>query len=50
MIVKLGKIVVCQCLGTKRQKILYRDIEEIKRIFWCAKTILHYNSWRIAFC
>jgi diphthine synthase len=28
--IKLSKLVVCQCLGTKRQKILYRDIEEIK--------------------
>jgi diphthine synthase len=28
--VKLGKLVVCQCLGTKRQKILYRDINEIR--------------------
>ncbi len=28
--VKLGKLVVCQCLGTKRQKILYRDISEIR--------------------
>lgn len=28
--VKLGKLIVCQCLGTKRQKILYRDIDEIR--------------------
>jgi diphthine synthase len=28
--IKLGKIVVCQCMGTKRQKILYRDINEIR--------------------
>jgi diphthine synthase len=28
--VKLEKLVVCQCLGTKRQKIMYRDISEIK--------------------
>jgi diphthine synthase len=28
--VKLGKLVVCQCLGTKKQKILYRPIEEIR--------------------
>lgn len=28
--VKLGKLIVCQCLGTKRQKILYRNIEEIR--------------------
>ncbi len=28
--IKLGKLVVCQCLGTKRQKILYRDINEIR--------------------
>jgi diphthine synthase len=28
--VKLGKLVVCQCLGTKRQKILYRSIEQIR--------------------
>jgi diphthamide biosynthesis methyltransferase len=28
--IKLGKIVVCQCLGTKRQKILYRDINEAR--------------------
>jgi diphthine synthase len=28
--VKLKKLIVCQCLGTKRQKILYRDINEIK--------------------
>jgi diphthine synthase len=28
--VKLGKLVICQCLGTKRQKILYRTIEEIR--------------------
>ena len=28
--VKLGKIIVCQCLGTKRQKILYRDIKEVR--------------------
>jgi diphthine synthase len=28
--VKLGKLVICQCLGTKRQKILYRSIDEIR--------------------
>jgi diphthine synthase len=28
--VKLGKIIVCQCLGTKRQKILYRGIDEVR--------------------
>jgi len=28
--VKLKKLLVCQCLGTKRQKILYRDINEIR--------------------
>jgi diphthine synthase len=28
--VKLGKLVICQCLGTKRQKILYRSMEEIR--------------------
>jgi len=28
--VKLKKLIVCQCLGTKRQKILYRDINEIR--------------------
>jgi diphthine synthase len=28
--VKLGKLIICQCLGTKRQKILYRDLEEIR--------------------
>jgi diphthine synthase len=28
--VKLGKIIICQCLGTKRQKILYRDMNEIR--------------------
>jgi diphthine synthase len=28
--VKLGKLIICQCLGTKRQKILYRDIDEIR--------------------
>ncbi|MCX6750552.1 MAG: diphthine synthase [Candidatus Pacearchaeota archaeon] len=28
--VKLGKLVVCQCLGTKKQKILYRGIEEVR--------------------
>jgi diphthine synthase len=28
--VKLKKLVVCQCLGTKRQKIMYRDLEEIR--------------------
>jgi diphthine synthase len=27
---KLEKLIVCQCLGTKRQKILYRDISEIR--------------------
>jgi len=28
--IKLGKLVICQSLGTKRQKILYRTIEEIR--------------------
>ena len=28
--VKLGKLIVCQSLGTKRQKILYRSIDEIR--------------------
>lgn len=28
--VKLNKIVICQSLGTKKQKILYRSLEEIK--------------------
>jgi diphthine synthase len=28
--VKLGKLVICQCLGTKKQKILYRGIDEIR--------------------
>ncbi|HPD81936.1 MAG TPA: diphthine synthase [Candidatus Pacearchaeota archaeon] len=28
--VKLKKLVVCQCLGTKRQKIMYRDLDEIR--------------------
>jgi diphthine synthase len=28
--IKLGKLIVCQCMGTKRQKILYRDIGEIR--------------------
>jgi len=28
--VKLDKLVVCQSLGTKKQKILYRNMEEIK--------------------
>jgi diphthine synthase len=28
--IKLSKLIVCQCLGTKRQKIMYRDLEEIK--------------------
>lgn len=28
--VKLNKMIICQCLGTKRQKIMYRDLEEIK--------------------
>lgn len=28
--VKLNKLLVCQALGTKKQKILYKDIEEIK--------------------
>lgn len=27
---KLSKLIVCQALGTKRQKILYRDISEIR--------------------
>ena len=30
--VKLNKLIVCQCLGTKR-------------IFWCSETLLHHNSW-----
>jgi diphthine synthase len=28
--VKLDKLIVCQCMGTKRQKILYRGMEEIR--------------------
>lgn len=28
--VKLNKLIVCQALGTKRQKILYKDISEIR--------------------
>ncbi len=28
--IKLGKLVVCQCLGTKKQKILYKDIDEVR--------------------
>jgi diphthine synthase len=28
--IKLDKLVVCQCLGTKRRKIMYRDFYEIK--------------------
>lgn len=28
--VKLDRLVICQCMGTKRQKILYREMEEIK--------------------
>ncbi len=28
--VKLDRLVICQCMGTKRQKILYRELEEIK--------------------
>lgn len=28
--VKLDKLIICQCLGTKRQKILYRNIDEIR--------------------
>jgi diphthine synthase len=28
--VKLGKLIVCQCLGTKKQKILYRELNEIR--------------------
>jgi len=28
--VKLDKLVICQCLGTKKRKILYRNLEEIK--------------------
>jgi diphthine synthase len=35
--VKLGKLIICQCLGTKRQKILYRDIEEIREFSGVAK-------------
>lgn len=27
---KLGKIVICQAMGTKKQKILYRTIEEVR--------------------
>jgi diphthamide biosynthesis methyltransferase len=29
--VKLKKIVICQALGTRKQKILYRDIEEVRK-------------------
>jgi diphthine synthase len=28
--IKLGKLIVCQCLGTKRQKIMYREIDEVR--------------------
>lgn len=28
--IKLDRLVICQCMGTKRQKILYREMEEIK--------------------
>lgn len=28
--IKLEKLIICQCLGTKKQKILYRDISEIR--------------------
>jgi diphthine synthase len=28
--IKLDKLVVCQCLGTKRRKIMYRNFDEIK--------------------
>jgi diphthamide biosynthesis methyltransferase len=28
--IKLNKLVVCQALGTKKQKILYKDINEIR--------------------
>ena len=28
--IKLSKLIVCQCLGTKRKKILYRNIDEIR--------------------
>lgn len=28
--IKFKKLIVCQCLGTKKQKILYRDFSEIK--------------------
>jgi diphthine synthase len=29
--VKLDKLIICQSLGTKRQKILYRDVSEIRK-------------------
>jgi diphthine synthase len=28
--VKIEKLVICQCLGTKKQKILYRTLEDVK--------------------
>lgn len=28
--IKLDRLVICQCMGTKRQKILYRELDEIK--------------------
>jgi diphthine synthase len=28
--VKLSKLIICQCLGTKRQKIMYREIDEVR--------------------
>lgn len=28
--VKLGRLIICQCLGTKKQKILYRSLDEIR--------------------
>jgi diphthine synthase len=28
--VKLGKLIICQCLGTKKHKILYRNMDEIR--------------------
>ena len=41
--VKLGKLIICQCLGTKKQKILYRSLDEIRE-FWSSKAILHNYS------
>jgi diphthine synthase len=29
--IKLRKLVICQALGTRKQKILYRDIEEVRK-------------------